>query len=407
MTDIISLAFSSFLHTLSAVLWFVAPIFFIALFWKIRLYYVRNEFLKNTKWTILEVRFPADNVRTPKAMEHVFSTIWGMYSFGIKSVDKYMDGKVELWVSCELVGRADGIHFFLRVPEKNRNMIEAALYAQYPEAEISEGYDYTSELPLFLPNDRYDVFGASFVLVKPNPYPIRTYEFFEERNDIYNVKSIDPLAPLFEVMSKLKGEEQIWIQLMASPAGPATGFDIQKEADKTIRELLEKKGLKPSEEGKPISLSGASMGIKDMVHAIEKKASKQIFEITLRFVYVDRKETFSAGTWSAVMAAFQQFNTQSLNSLRPTAMPLYAGVKAKLFPWWKAYKVLAAKRMIYDAYVARWFGATNRFGSEKLPILNTEELATLFHPPANVVRAPRLQKIDSRKGSPPPNIPLA
>jgi hypothetical protein len=407
MTDIVQLTLSSFLQTLLAALWFIAPIFLIALFWKIRLYYIRSEFLKNTKWAMLEIKFPADNVRTPKAMEHVFSTIWGMYSFGIKSLDKYLDGKVELWVSCELVGRADGIHFFMRVPEKNRNMVEAALYAQYPEAEISEGYEYTSEFSSFLPDERYDVFGASFSLVKPNPYPIRTYEFFEERNDIRNEKSIDPLAPLFEVMSKLKGEEQIWIQLLVSPAGSATGVDIRKDAEKEIKELLEKKGFKPTEEGKPISLSGASMGLKDIVQAIESKVSKQIFEITMRFVYVDTRETFSAGTWSAVMAAFQQFNTQTLNALKPGAMPFYGSILGKFFPWWKNYKVLAAKRMIYDAYVARWFGMTNRFGEEKLPILNTEELATLFHASSNVVRAPRLQKIDSRKGSPPPNIPLA
>ena len=384
--------------------WFVAPIFFIALFWRIRLYYIRMEFLKKQKWEMLEIRFPADNVRTPKAMEQVFATIWGMYTFGLKFVDAYIEGKVELWISCELVGRADGVHFFLRIPDNKRNMIEAALYAQYPEAEIIEGNDYVTEFPAFLPNESYDIFGSAFDLVKGNPYPIRTYDFFEERNDLYSEKMLDPLAPLFEIMSKLKGEEQVWIQFLVSPAGKPTGTDIRKEAEKEIKEFLEKKGIKPKEEGGALSISGVSMGTKDVIQAIENKVSKQIFELTMRFIYIDRKETFGANTWSAVMAALQQFNTQSLNAFKPSFLTLYAGIPSKLFPWLKRYKLLSKKRMIYDSYVSRWFGATNRLSDEELPLLNTEELATLFHPAANVVRAPRMHKIDSRKGSPPPNI---
>ena len=355
---------------------------------------------------MIEVRFPANNVRTPKSMEHVFATVFGMYSFGIKPLDKYMDGKVELWISFEMVGRADGIHFFVRLPAERRNMVEAALYAQYPEAEIVPGYDYTADFPSMLPNDTIDVFGGAFDLARPIPFPIRTYEFFEERNDIHNEKSVDSLAPLFEVMSKLKGEEQIWFQILVSPTGKGSGVDIQKDAEKEIKDLLEKKGVKASETG-GLNISGTSAGTKDIIKAIENKISKHIFEVTIRFMYLDKKDTFSAQNWTSVLAAMQQFNTQSLNSFKPAMMPFYGGIQAKLFPWYKKAKVLSKKRLIYDLYVARSFGVANRMGEEKFPVLNTEELATLFHFPANVVRAPRLQKIDSRKGSPPPNLPFA
>ncbi len=406
MNDFFTIAFASFYQTLSTVAWFIVPVFFVALFWRIRLFYIRSEFLKNVKWEMLEIRFPADNVRTPKSMEHVFTTLYGIYSFGIKSFDKYLDGKVELWISFEIVGRADGIHFFIRLPAQRRNMVEAALYAQYPEAEIIQAHDYTTELPSLLPNDAYDIFGAAFELVKKNPYPIRTYDFFEERNDLKNEKGVDPLSPLFEIMSKLKGEEQIWIQLLVSPTGKPTGVDIAKDAEKEIKELLEKKGIKPNDTGS-LNLSGATANTRDIIKAIENKISKHIFEFTLRFIYIDKKDTFDGQNWGTVMAAFQQFNTQTMNALKPTSMPFYASVWGKIFPWYKKSVVLSKKRMIYDSYVARYFGVSNRMAEEELPVVNTEELATLFHAPANVTRAPRLQKIDSRKGSPPPNLPLA
>ncbi len=406
MSSFVSIALISFSQTLGAVIWFMIPVFCVALFLKMRLFYIRTEFLKKQKWEIIEVRFPANNVRTPKSMEHVFATVFGMYSFGVKPLDKYLDGKVELWISFEMVGRADGIHFFVRLPAERRNMVEAALYAQYPEAEIIPGYDYTADFPSMLPNDTTDIFGGAFDLARPSPFPIRTYEFFEERNDIHNEKSVDSLAPLFEVMSKLKGEEQIWFQILVSPTGKGSGVDIQKDAEKEIKDLLEKKGVKASEAG-GLNISGTSMGTKDIIKAIENKTSKHIFEVTIRFMYVDNKDTFSAQNWTSILAAMQQFNTQNLNSFKPTMLPLYGGITAKLFPWYKKEKVLSKKRLIYDLYVARSFGVANRMGEEKFPILNTEELATLFHFPANVVRAPRLQKIDSRKGSPPPNLPFA
>ena len=42
----------------------------------------------------------------------------------------------------------------------------------------------------------------------------------------------------------------------------------------------------------------------------------------------------------------------------------------------------------------------------KTSILNTEELATLFHPPTVSVKAPKLQPIESRRGGPPVDLPI-
>ena len=46
-----------------------------------------------------------------------------------------------------------------------------------------------------------------------------------------------------------------------------------------------------------------------------------------------------------------------------------------------------------------WIGA-------KPYVLNTEELATLFHFPLSTTKAPPVESIDVRKGQPPANLPV-
>ncbi|MBI5731892.1 MAG: hypothetical protein HY982_00850 [Candidatus Magasanikbacteria bacterium] len=47
----------------------------------------------------------------------------------------------------------------------------------------------------------------------------------------------------------------------------------------------------------------------------------------------------------------------------------------------------------------RWF-------PPKASILNTEELATVFHFPIVTVESPLLRRLETRKGEPPANIPF-
>ena len=65
---------------------------------------------------------------------------------------------------------------------KNRNLVENAIFSQYPDAELHEVEDYTKRLPQVLPNAEYDLFGADFTLQKEDAYPIRTYIDLEDIN---------------------------------------------------------------------------------------------------------------------------------------------------------------------------------------------------------------------------------
>ena len=217
---------NSIVKVFEYVWWLILPFFVFFLCWNLYLIYIRTRYVKSIEWSMFEIKIPKEIRKTPKAMEQVFSSLIATYSFGFKPVEIYVDGKVELWLSLEMVGHAAGVHFYIYAPSKFRNLIESAIYAQYPDAEIHPAEDYTELLSPVLPNKVYDLWGTEFVLAKENYYPIKTYHFFEEAQE---ERRLDPIAAITEVMSNLKEDEMIWIQVLISPTGEPTGNNWQEE----------------------------------------------------------------------------------------------------------------------------------------------------------------------------------
>src|SRR3989344_3289814 len=127
---------TNILSVLAVFWWVVLPIALAFLFWYFWLYYIYVSYLRSIKWVLLEIKIPAIIEKTPKAMEQVFAAVYGIYSFGFKFMQKYWEGHLrEDWISFELVGFAGGVHFYIRTPDSYKNMIESAVYSQYPDAE--------------------------------------------------------------------------------------------------------------------------------------------------------------------------------------------------------------------------------------------------------------------------------
>lgn len=410
MIEYLQLALSSFYETLKTVIWFVMPVFFISIWWQFRLYTKRIQFIGKIKWDMLEIRIPRDNIKTPKSMEQVFAGMLGIYTFGIKPTPKYLDGMVDRWASFEMVGYKGGVRFFVRISSADRHLLESLIYGQYPGAEVIPAVDYTTLLPSVLPNENYDLWGTGFTLAKDSAYPIRTYPFFDDPREIKDEKRVDPISSIFEAMSRLKDEEMIWLQLMISPTGAATGNDMKKKGEEVIKKIIEEKGPKKSDKDGaaiPANMSSLSPMYQEAIKGIENKTNKHCFEVVYRFIYIDKKDTFSALNVSAIMGSFQQLNTSHMNSMRPDGtITLMGNWRSRFIPWYKKSKVLTKKRMLYDSYINRRFGYSNHASDEKFPIMCTEELATLYHFPSVASKAPRLQKIDSRRGEPPVNLPI-
>lgn len=395
--------------------WIIIPIIVGSVFWERLRYYILIEALKKMKWVTLEIRIPQVIEKTPKAMEQVFAALHASYVFNIKWFEKNLKGKVQEWYSIEMVGIAGGIYFYIRTSENHRSLVESAIYSQYPDAEIAEVDDYLSNLPGIIPNKTYDLWGTDLILGRDDGYPIRTYPAFEEKKD---EALLDPMAGIAEVMSRLKEGEMILLQFLIRP----TGDDWKKQAEETRDKLIGRKKPKKAKatddakelignffkgpfaeiewgkkEDKPANenlMAGKSPGEKDIIENIEKKMAKIAFDARIRFIYIDRRESFTRGHISAVLGAFRQFDTRDMNFFRPDLDTMTKGK----FPF-KDQKAEAKKRKIFKAYRYRMMGRKNS-------VLNVEELATIFHFPAIAVKSPMLRRLSSRKGEPPAGLPL-
>lgn len=402
--------------------WIILPLAMAFVFWQFWTYYIYVQYLRSQKWVLLEIKIPAVIEKTPKAMEQVFAAVYGTYSFGFTFRQKYIEGHVrEDWLSFELVGFAGGVHFYVRTPDSYRNLIEAAIYSQYPDAEVHEAQDYQDLFPRTLPNKVYDIFGTDYHLVRENAYPIRTYEFFESTVDEHR---LDPIAAITEAMSKLKNDEAIWIQIFVRPAGP----DWKEEAEEVLDKLIGRKKPAPpkgmlsnfgefarnlsvaaiehpsweeaavkKEEKEKNLLLGLTPGEREILEAIEEKMGKLGFETNIRFVYIDRRDSFTRSNIAAVMSTFHQYSAPHLNAFRPNVSTLTV-VRGNL-KLAKDRRLWYKKRRIWDAY-------RRMYWPRKTSILNTEELATIFHFPSIVVEAPLLRRLGAKKGEPPAGLPV-
>jgi hypothetical protein len=404
--------------------WIVLPLVTGILAWEAWRLYLHVRFIHRLDLQLLEIKIPKNVLKTPKAMEQIFAAAHAPYSYGYRFTDMYWKGLEEYWMSFELVGRAGETHFYLRVPKQFRNMMESAIYSQYPEAEITEAEDYIESMPEILPNKDFDVAGFEEVLRRENYRPIRTYIEFE---DPVEERRVDTMGTLLEAMSKLRDDEQLWLQVIVTPTGEA----FAEEGKKAIIKLL---GIEEPKEKKGGLFPDFDLGIslaevlrapfehpgeakskreesrdrqlrflvathdKELAELIQKKITKLAFESTIRFIYVERRGAPTKPEhMNSIHGFIRQFNTNDINQLKPDKATTTAGYAVRGI--FKKKRLHWRKRLIYEHY-------RKILPAHHKSILNIEELATLFHFPTVTITTTELEKVGSKKGTPPASLPV-
>ena len=428
--------------------WIYLPLILLFLVKGLWLKNVRQKFVQKMDWVLLEIKPPAEIKKTPRAMEQFFAGLHGAQRT-INWKDRNLEGQVQEWFSLELISQNGEIHFFVRTLSKYRNLIEAQIYAQYPETEIVEVGDYVQSVPADIPNQDYDLWGTELILDKEDAYPIRTYEAFE-KGLLLEEQRIDPIASLLEVMSKIREGEQIWIQTLIRPVMDEWKKAGEKLRDKLIGRAIEKTPGEFKKEAiawkdtsreqvnllmagpvekekvaeKPLinPLMLMTQAEKDVLTAIEENISKIGFETIIRFIYLAQTAVFAKPNVSAVIGCFKQFNTLHLNGFKPSKkVTPQINYQIQL----KGPRERYRKRKILAAYKKRDFVQQSKmikylkpFFFERLPILkwffirskpfvfNIEELATIYHYPGLMVKAPLTPKVEAKKGEPPTGLPI-
>ncbi|MDP1538548.1 MAG: hypothetical protein Q8M00_00770 [bacterium] len=410
------------------ILW--KPFLFLYLWWRIL------GFLARQRSVLLEIKLPKEILKPIRAMETVLSGIQGAMYHPPDFWEKWIDGQVQLTFGIEMVSIDGDSHFFIRTPSKYRSSVESSFYAQYPEIEITEVDDYTKYVPQSIPNKDWDLFGSNFKLWRDDHYPIKTYIDFETEREKEEEEVVDPVAGLLEAMAKINKGEQLWIQFLLDPVGDADLPLSLSKWRKKGEELRDKLARRPGPAAaKPIIQEAAGIlitgkvpeakkeekeiippemkltpGEREVLAAIEKKMAKPIFETTIRFIFLGRRDAWFKQNFRLVLSYFNQYANSNLNALYPDGKSLTKIHKSVFFPFLNMKFIRSRRQYLRARKLFRKY--TNRF-TPFFPMpggtfmLNTEEVASLFHfPSERAAPAPGFPRIEAKKRGASPGLPV-
>ena len=395
--------------------------------WLVR---VQTKYGAKKEWILLKITVPKATEQTPRAVENLFASLAGAHS-PISFVEKWFLGHTQSPMAVEIASIDGNVSYYMHAERRLRDLMEASVYAQYPDAEIHEVPDYALNVPSHYPDEEWDMWCTEMIPVKPDSYPLKTYPEFE---DAVSGEFKDPLSSMLENFSRLGPGEQAWYQIVITPT-------YQREEGARAEKLIAKlKGVPEKPHKKNIldhatdlpfiaarttvdflmgsELGGGehkkedkkeliprmmalSPGERYILEAIERKASKIGFLSKVRFVYVGKKNVMmKARAVQPFIGAIKQMNTFNMQALKPDSK--HVGVNGSLLIT-KDHRNDHRKNHMIKAYRARsnWKGMSWFH-------LSSEELATLWHFPIFLqVKAPGTVKTEANKSEPPSNIPFA
>lgn len=416
--------FTAAWYVISNGAWVIAFWVFFWMAWRLWLVHLNaKQIISKLRPVLLAIDVPKLTFQTPKGIENFFAHLAGAHSTANRR-EMYLTGTQQEWFSFEIISIEGYIQFIVWTWDKYRDLIETAIYAQYPDVQITEIQDYTTDVPMDYPDKEWDCFGTEFILVKNNAYPLRTWEMFEHKGQ-KDEPFKDPLSALLENMARIGPGEQIWFQILVMPIVQ----DWKNDADKIVKKLIGAKikakktiidsafGVVGAVTGPIFSQLGVvteeavpkrdepmskvlymSTGERGVVEAIEKKIAKIGFKVKIRLIYVGKNDVFKKPRGAhAVIGAIKQFNTNDMNALKPE----YKHISPSSLFWFKDYRNNLRKSHVIKAYRVRsmWAGMPAY-------ILNTEELATLWHFPTVAVHTPLIRKSEAKRAEPPSSLPF-
>ncbi|MDP3795104.1 MAG: hypothetical protein Q8R13_04230 [bacterium] len=392
-------------------------------------YWVRSD------WVTIEIRIPIEILKTPKAMEQVFSGVWSIITKGNRYERLWLGRWID-YMCFELVGMRGETHFFITMPEGYRPMVEALIYAQYPDAEIAQVEDFFESLPEKIPAPGWRFIGTELKFTAPDPYPIRTYIQFE---DNVEERRIDPLANFAELFNKLQDGEYLFYQLLVRPMdygeffavgrrlierligrrvaptpGSVTSAEVNAWAGTLFAGLRQfatgeeavpavETPERPTDVGTSLMLH-LSPGERTAVEAIAQKLTKAPCEVDFRMAYLARQELYRPKAMlSGLFANTGLYGTGDVNGFRP-----HNATKTWVDYFKKWREPLREARLWHEMrkrHIVDYIFASH-YRPSGIIVMNIEELASIWHFPITAVTTPFLPRIEAKKGEPPSGLPV-
>ena len=298
---------------------------------------------------LLRVLVPRTNEVKIDAMEQVFASLYSIKKGGWKQKFSFQPS-----ISFEIVAREGYINFYVWCPSRLRDLVEKQINGAYPDAEVVEVPEYN----IFTETGK--VAYKSLQLRSENFKPIKVYK------DL----AIDPLLPITSVLAKMGEREAAAIQILISPAESKW----QKDGSSFVSET--KKRESDPEKAK-FSVSGR------VLEAVESKIAKPGFETSIRFVVVAETQEAAKMHLMNISGAFEQFSSEN------------NGFKSRK---------IRHKASFMEDFLYRYQPMFHFWGNHP-SVLNSEELATIFHFPNRSVTTPNIQWLNARRAPAPSQIP--
>lgn len=409
---------------LLSVIW--VPIIFVPVAWNMWVRYTHFNWHFTRKYSVLEVKLPQEISKSPAAMELM---LHGLIQTGGEGTphERYWKGKTRPWASLEIAMIDGEIHFYIWCFEGQKTTIMASIYGQYPDVAIYEVEDYARKAGHEM--SKWDIWACQYQFVKPDAYPIKTYIDYGLSEDPDEEFKVDPLANLLEAIGTVRKEDQVWFQFIArAHKAEATIFNNSKpdpwmkNAKKEIQKIIDSASVE--RDGKLVpNQAQMTTEKKDLIDALSRSIAKNPFDVGIRCIQLYPKGEHSHIRPDLIKGAFRQFGSNNLNNIKPNDINYN-------YYWQDPFKYFHIPFIgprekwlgnhLFESYCLRsYFFYPYKHGthlpifpwgvkSHDLPILvmNTEELATLYHFPGSSVKVPALKRIPSKRADAPSNLPV-
>ncbi len=287
--------------------------------------------------------------------------------------------------SFEIVAQNKKINFYIVTPRAMQRYVEQQVHAYYPDAVIQVVNDYN-----VFSSDSYVTSG--YLKTKRKGFiPLKTYKKMD----------IDAMHSIINVMSKLKKNEGMAIQYLVRSARANWHLGANKVARLVREGSALRKAISDASRG-PISAvfgeiasmakpdeklqaqqnmqSRLSAMEEDVLRGIEEKNAKAGLEVNLRII-VSAENKAQAGVYvSNLASAFTQYSLYEYGNSFPNTM-----------------KVKVNQGVVND-FIHRRFRDNISF------LLNTEELASLYHLPLRNSETPNIVWLNAKQAPAPSNI---
>jgi hypothetical protein len=329
----------------------------------------RRRHWKSLNLKILQIRIPRDSEDDKKDPLKEINLSEQLFS-ALSSINE----PFVFEVAVKNVG--ESINFFLAVPRAHVDFTKKVIQGIFLEASVEESSDYTIFQPHGLAVAGYLVTDKSYLL------PINTYS--ETQTDAF--------GPILSTLSRVRDtNEGVALQLVFTPAGQSTkkmissaleelkkGGKFSKVATasdfnlkEVYRVLSDQK--KKEEEKKEVHVD------EDMVKAVSLKLAKPLFLVNARIITSSLDQNRAEDLFLAIASSLTKFSSPIRNSF-------------------KIVKPKKIRSLIFN-YVFR------EFDDRQMLVLNTEEMASIFHLPTTTSDVPNVSWSRSKESAPPEMIP--